>query len=316
MNTLGKAGVPFVFLLDFELKQPMVIALSQVRSDQLVFAVGEKTNVTPEQPVIKQPNFEKTPIDFAEYLAGFDHVMSQIRYGNSFLCNYTIRTPIKTNLSLLNIFHLSKAAYRVCVPGKFVCFSPEIFVRISAEGVISSHPMKGTIDATLPDAEQQLLSDEKELAEHYTIVDLIRNDLSLVATRVHVRRFRYIERVRTRQKDLLQASSEIVGTLPKNWKQQLGSIFKKILPAGSISGAPKRKTLEIIKAAEHRPRGYYTGVFGIFDGATLDSGVLIRYIEQDAAGQLWFRSGGGITCMSEAASEYDECNAKIYLPKV
>ena len=87
----------------------------------------------------------------------------------------------------------------------------------------------------------------------------------------------------------------------------------KLLPAGSISGAPKQKTVEIIREAERSDRGYYTGVFGIFDGRDLDSAVNIRYIEQTDHG-LQFRSGGGITAMSKMEDEYQEMMDKVYVP--
>ena len=73
--------------------------------------------------------------------------------------------------------------------GKFVCFSPEIFVRINEKGVISSYPMKGTIDANIPDARRKLMNNKKEAAEHATIVDLIRNDLCMIANQISVSRY-------------------------------------------------------------------------------------------------------------------------------
>jgi para-aminobenzoate synthetase component 1 len=87
-----------------------------------------------------------------------------------------------------------------------------------------------------------------------------------------------------------------------------------MLPAGSICGAPKKRTLEIITEAEGERRGFYTGVAGVFDGRDLDSGVLIRFIEQTPSGELRFRSGGGITAKSDARSEYDELIQKVYVP--
>jgi para-aminobenzoate synthetase component I len=86
-----------------------------------------------------------------------------------------------------------------------------------------------------------------------------------------------------------------------------------LLPAGSISGAPKPKTIEIIKEVEKEKRGYYTGVFGYFDGKNLDSGVVIRYIEQNQD-ERFYRSGGGITSQSNALDEYNEVIQKIYVP--
>jgi len=190
--------------------------------------------------------------------------------------------------------------------------SPEIFVRIEGQ-TISSFPMKGTIDADIPDAENIILNDPKEMAEHATIVDLIRNDLSLVAEKVEVKRYRYIETIKTNKQDLLQVSSEITGLLPDDFRDRLGDILFELLPAGSICGAPKAKTLEIIQEAEGYDRGYYTGICGYFDGNNLDSGVMIRYMEQDGA-QLTFKSGGGITSQSELIKEYEELIQKVYVP--
>ncbi len=85
--------------------------------------------------------------------------------------------------------------------------------------------MKGTIDANLANAEQILLSDPKEKAEHYTIVDLLRNDLNSVAEKVRVDRFRYVEKIQTSRGALLQTSSVISGKLPSNYIHELGTIF-------------------------------------------------------------------------------------------
>ena len=90
-------------------------------------------------------------------------------------------------------------------------------------------------------------------------------------------------------------SSEITGTLPADKEKRFGSIIKELLPAGSISGAPKEATIEAIREAEGQQRGFYTGVFGYFDGSSFDSAVMIRYIEQLPDGQYLFRSDSGIT---------------------
>jgi para-aminobenzoate synthetase component 1 len=108
-------------------------------------------------------------------------------------------------------------------------------------------------------------------------------------------------------------SSKITGRLPSDYRTRLGDIIFTLLPAGSICGAPKRKTVEIILENELDPRGYYTGIFGIYDGETLDSGVMIRFIEQ-RDGSLIYRSGGGITAWSDPEMEYQELIDKIYVP--
>ena len=173
--------------------------------------------------------------------------------------------------------------------------------------------MKGTIDAALPNAHQSIMDDVKETAEHVTIVDLIRNDLSQVARNVEVTKFRYIDRLSTHDKELLQVSSEIRGDVGENWCEQIGDILAKLLPAGSISGAPKPETLKIIQQNEDFKREFYTGICGQFDGEQLDTGVMIRFIKQ-VDDQLIFCSGGGITSFSDAQKEYQEMVDKVYLP--
>jgi para-aminobenzoate synthetase component 1 len=175
--------------------------------------------------------------------------------------------------------------------------------------------MKGTIDASVPNAAETILNDPKETAEHATIVDLLRNDLSLNARSVTVRRYRYIDLLKTKQREILQVSSEIVGRLPAGWEGRIGDVIFSMLPAGSCSGAPKESTLRIIRASERESRGFYTGIFGYFDGDDLESAVLIRFIEEDG-GRKYFRSGGGITAYSRPQDEYREVQEKIYLPFV
>jgi para-aminobenzoate synthetase component 1 len=238
--------------------------------------------------------------------------MWHINNGDTYLLNFTQPTPIETNLTIEEIFRISSAPYKIYLKDKFVCFSPETFVKIE-NGKMYSFPMKGTIDADIENAEQIILSDSKEIAEHNTIVDLIRNDMSLVAENVEVESFRFLSHIQTNNKNLWQVSSRISGDLPEKYADNIGEIIYKMLPAGSISGAPKKKTLEIIKQAENYDRGYYTGIFGYFDGKNLDSCVLIRYIE-NMDGKLVYKSGGGITFLSDAEKEYDELLKKIYVP--
>ena len=220
--------------------------------------------------------------------------------------------PLRTNLTLKDVFLHSHALYKLWLKDRFVCFSPEIFVCME-EGRIKSFPMKGTIDATLPHAESILLDDAKEAAEHATIVDLIRNDLSMVSEHVTVASYRYIDRLQTNKGPILQTSSEICGMLPGDYTKHLGDILFSLLPAGSITGAPKPRTMQIIAEAEGYERGFYTGVMGCYTDGRLDSAVMIRFIEQED-GQLYFKAGGGITAQSRWESEYNEVIQKIYVP--
>jgi len=312
LNLLGGQKVPFLFVIDFDLKMPWICPLAEVDTDEVLYDVNGRTNVWKTPDPDKDMEFNVLPVEKARYQKAFDQVQKHIGHGNSFLLNLTMPSKIETNFDLKEIFHQSKAKYKLWFKDQFVVFSPEIFIRTNGQK-ISSFPMKGTIDASLPDAKNTLLTNEKELAEHYTIVDLIRNDLSMVAKNVKVDRFQYVDHIKTHRNELLQMSSEISGELPENFNEHIGDILFSMLPAGSISGAPKIKTLEIINESEQYKRGYYTGVMGIFDGENIDSGVMIRFIENTPDGFI-YKSGGGITAKSNCDEEYQELIDKIYIP--
>ncbi len=312
VNRLSSKGIPFLFLIDFEMKKPQVFTLDEAKRHKVYFNIKGLSNYfrKTNNPVISK--LEIDPVSKKRYEKAFKIVIENINFGNSYLLNLTFPTRISTNNTLEDIFVVAKASYKLLYKNKFTVFSPECFIKIK-DDFIYSYPMKGTIDASIPNAETIILEDEKELREHYTIVDLIRNDLSMISKNVAVTKFRYIEKIKTNNKELLQVSSEIRGKLPDDWKNNLGNLLIKLLPAGSVSGAPKKKTTNIIRKAEKLDRGYYTGIFGIFDGKNLDSAVNIRYIENDKNG-LFYRSGGGITSLSDSDSEYNEMLNKIYVP--
>lgn len=316
MNRFGSEGRPFFFLIDYTAEKCLVEEPHRLSSAELLFAFPGATNVPQGMSATSRPVsfcWEPHPMSFEEYRRGFDIVHRHLHGGNSFLVNYTCATPVDTNLTLRQVFDHARAPYRLWVNDRFVVFSPEIFVRIT-DGFIYSHPMKGTMDATLPAARERLLADPKEAAEHATITDLIRNDLSRFATEVTVTRYRYLDELHTHRGLLLQMSSEIRGRLPEDYPLQLGDLFFSLLPAGSITGAPKPRTVQIIREAETYDRGFYTGVTGYFDGRNLDSAVLIRFLEQQPDGTKVFKSGGGITFRSEARNEYEEMKQKVYVP--
>lgn len=311
MNEYGRERKPFLFVVDFEMTEGYFVENPLEQTD-LYFEIHGVGNKPSKMPAQTAGTLTASPLSPKEYKEKFDVVYDGLTHGKTVLTNLTVKTPIRTNLSLEDIFLSAGSPYQLFVLGRFVCFSPECFVRIS-EGEICTFPMKGTIDAAIPDAEQVILADRKETDEHQAAVDLLRNDMRMSAEQVQVRRFRYIDRIRTNRKEILQVSSEIVGTLPGDYHSQLGDILFRMLPAGSIAGAPKASTIDVIRRAEKETRGYYTGVFGYFDGHRLDSGVLIRFIEEQN-GQQFFRSGGGITRFSDWEKEYNEVLDKIYLP--
>ncbi|WP_237038316.1 aminodeoxychorismate synthase component I [Phocaeicola faecalis] len=313
MNDLAGKGRPFLFVTDYRQEHSYVEEISEVDSDFCRYSFNGVTNVEKEcEEYDGTLIWEVAPPALEEYRIAFDVVKDNILAGNSYLTNLTCKVPVETNLTLEAIFRYSDAKYKLWLKDTLVCFSPEIFVRIE-EGKIKSFPMKGTIDASLPDARRLLMNDRKEAAEHATIVDLIRNDLSMVSEQVTVTRYRYCDCLETNKGPILQTSSEICGVLPEDYLSHIGDIVFRLLPAGSITGAPKPKTMEIIAEAENYERGFYTGVMGYFDGRNLDSAVMIRFIEQEN-GHLYFKAGGGITSKSALESEYNEVIQKIYVP--
>ena len=294
------------------MEQVEVFTEEQIADSGLLIDFQYFKNAPEQQTLPREIVFKAFPQTEESYRKGFDWVQQNLKSGNSYLVNYTCKTRVETNLSLDEIFYLSTSKYKVLIPERFVFFSPETFVEI-VDDRIFTHPMKGTIDAGTENAAEVLKNDAKEKAEHYTVVDLLRNDLSMVADEVHLDEFQRIDLIRTRDKNLYAMSSEISGMLKPEFRGKIGSVMKTLLPAGSILGAPKPKTLEIVLEAEDYSRGFYTGVCGWFDGKNLDSCVMIRFIEKENT-ELYFKSGGGITHLSKAADEYQEMKNKIYVP--
>lgn len=375
INRLASQDEPFLFVINYQGDKAFIRLLSDINPEECLFDFEGRGNLShvwketwkeeTSEKEISETTWQIEPPLYEDYERSFNIVKSNIMAGNSYLTNLTCRVPVSCNLSLEEIFHRAKGKYKLLLRRKrtqaedkdhlkeenieenltpFVCFSPETFVRIKG-GRIYSYPMKGTLDASLPNAEKLLMEDRKEAAEHATIVDLIRNDLSRVAEDVRVDKYRYIDVLHTNKGDILQTSSEISGRLPEDYPHHLGEILDAQLPAGSITGAPKDKTMQIIQEAEGYDRGFYTGIMGIYDQGELNSAVMIRFIEEEtspvdfeadgeknfnasegkgdeasegkrdeASRKLYFKAGGGITSKSDCRKEYEEVIQKIYLP--
>jgi para-aminobenzoate synthetase component 1 len=357
INQLASQNEPFLFVINYQGDKAFIRLLSDINPEECLFDFEGRGNLShawketwkegTSEKEISETTWQIDPPLYEDYERSFNIVKSNIMAGNSYLTNLTCRVPVSCNLSLEEIFHRAKGKYKLLLRRKrtqaedkahlkeenieenltpFVCFSPETFVRIKG-GRIYSYPMKGTLDASLPNAEKLLMEDRKEAAEHATIVDLIRNDLSRVAEDVRVDKYRYIDVLHTNKGDILQTSSEISGRLPEDYRQHLGEILDAQLPAGSITGAPKDKTMQIIHEAEGYDRGFYTGIMGIYNQGELNSAVMIRFVEEEASPsktekgknsevsrELCFKAGGGITSKSDCRKEYEEVIQKIYLP--
>jgi para-aminobenzoate synthetase component I len=312
LNELGCARTPCFFFLGFDAEKSFVAPLDGL-DESVLFDIDGFANFDHSERSKKSNITSKTPTSFEEYSLKFDEVIRQIQAGNTYILNLTAPTKIEIDSSLYDVFHSSKAKFRLLLDERLVVFSPERFVSIDG-AVISTYPMKGTC-AFDEEALEALLASKKEHAEHTMVVDLLRNDLSMVAQNVALKSFREAVSIEAGGKRLYQTVSHIEGDLTGDWHERLGDILCAITPAGSISGAPKLSSLGVIKQVEGYERGYFSGVFGYFDGSKLDSAVAIRYIEK-IGDEYIYKSGGGVTLDSDARAEYEEMIAKVYIPSV
>jgi len=307
LNFYGEKKEPFFFIINYDKSQYEVIALNKLPNN-IKFQISENKEYKKHNHKL-----EKIFTNFDSYKEKFDLLKNEIKNGNTYLSNLTGITKIKTHLTLDEIYKDANARFKLNYKNKFVCFSPERFCEIK-NNTIFTYPMKGTIDAKIENAKEKILEDKKELAEHTMIVDLLRNDLSIIAKKVQVEKFRYCENIEAGEKELIQVSSKISGKLENDWHERIGEIITSILPAGSITGTPKLRTLQILDEIEKYERGYFTGIFGVYDGEKLDSSVMIRFIEQDSNSNFIYKSGGGITSDSDVYKEYQEMCDKVYIP--
>ena len=162
MNEYGKQNIPFLFILDFDLKRPIILPLEEAAKQHIFFNIRGQKNFTAITNLPEFISFQKYPISFKRYKQSFQKVQEHLKLGDSFLTNLTFPTKIESNLSLRQIFEHSQAPYRLLFRNQFTVFSPESFVSIR-NGKIASFPMKGTIDADLPNAAQHILADPQHI---------------------------------------------------------------------------------------------------------------------------------------------------------
>jgi anthranilate synthase component 1 len=194
-----------------------------------------------------------------------------------------------------------------------VSASPETFISVSAEGVITTRPIKGTRPrGATPEADgelrDELLESDKERAENLMIVDLMRNDLSRVCETgsVRVPELLVVETYAT----VHQLVSTITGTLREGL--DLVDVLEATFPAGSMTGAPKQRAVEILQELEGQPRGLYSGTYGVWRAeGSAEFAMTIRcaMVEENS---LTLGVGGGITALSEPADEIREVGIKAH----
>ncbi len=268
-------------------------------------------------------------VDQAQFTEAIDRIRDYIAAGDTYQVNYTWRLRFDAFGPLLALYTRLRARQPVpygalvTLPGggAVLSFSPELFVRHEA-GMLVARPMKGTAPAS-GDIEvdavraQALAQDTKNRAENLMIVDLLRNDLGRVAQTgsVEVPALFEVQRYGA----VLQMTSTVQARL--RFDAGLEAIFKALYPCGSITGAPKRRTMEIIHELEPDARGIYTGAIGWFDPAPAGRAygdfclsVPIRTLALGASANGIRRGelgvGAGIVYDSDAQSEYAECQLK------
>ncbi|WP_142988327.1 aminodeoxychorismate synthase component I [Granulicella rosea] len=253
----------------------------------------------------------------ADYDAALARIHEYLHAGDTYQVNFTDKVvgsteaePLAVYRTLLRQQPVPFAAFLNCAAGPILSFSPELFYRTHA-GRITVRPMKGTwkrgVDEAGDRAAASLLrNDEKNRSEHVMIVDLLRNDLGRICRygSVAVDPLFHVERYAT----LLQMTSTCTGTLADGLSPT--QVFAALFPSGSITGAPKRRTMQIIQELEPSPRGVYTGCIGYF-GPRGEAcfNVAIRTLQLQR-GCVVMGVGGGITAGSQSGEEYEECRLK------
>lgn len=255
----------------------------------------------------------------SEYKKNIKRIQKYIAAGDTYQVNYTfpLRTRIHGNNAALFMDMLKQqpVGYSAFLRGggrTVISLSPELFFERQGEMIVT-RPMKGTAERprdsqTDSDVRRSLAHSPKNRAENLMIVDLLRNDLGRLCApgSIHVSRLFKVETYRT----LYQMTSMIRGRLRRrmDWK----TIFKSLFPCGSITGAPKIRTMQIISELENNCRGIYTGALGyIAPGRKAVFNVPIRTLEiNENTRQAVFGIGSGIVSDSQPAAEWKESLAK------
>jgi para-aminobenzoate synthetase/4-amino-4-deoxychorismate lyase len=256
-------------------------------------------------------------ISEAEYVKKIASIKGYIAAGDTYQVNFTDKytfdfsgSPVACFASLREKQKVGYSAF-INAEGKYILsFSPELFFKISGNK-ISTRPMKGTARRGRNLAEDDrmrlwLQNDEKNRSENLMIVDLLRNDVGRISEigSVEAKEMFSVEKYET----LFQMTSTVEGTLRPGLS--LYEIFRSIFPNGSVTGAPKIRTMQIIHEMEDQPRGVYTGALGFFSPKKeAVFNVAIRTILLDGKkGEMGV--GGGIVFDSDPMREYEECTLK------
>ncbi len=262
--------------------------------------------------------FPKSKISFAEYKKGFEKIKAEISCGNTYEVNYTFDFQIDTGYSAQGIYNYflteQKTPYNAFIKNDYeeiLSFSPELFFKKFGHNILTK-PMKGTIERGQNEIEDKekiefLRSDIKNRAENVMIVDLLRNDLGRISKTGSVKIPKLFE-IET-HKTLHQMTSEITSIIKDN--TTLYEIFKAIFPCGSITGAPKISTMDVIDDVEIGKRNVYCGAIGLIYKDSCEFSVPIRILQKTKDDNTYtYRAGGAVVWDSDVKNEWDEAILK------
>lgn len=283
-------------------------------------APAEETIAPGDLPASNGPIFEaKAAWSSDDYAKRFARLHDHIRKGDCYQGNLTF--PVHAQWSGDPLVAFNALTERQPVKyGALVALgdpivlsrSPELFFEVDAEGMIETHPMKGTAPRGATKAEDDRLkaflrNDEKNQAENRMIVDLLRNDISLISEvgTLDVPELFRIESYPTVHQMVSRVRAKLLPGLT------IRQIFAALFPCGSITGAPKIRAMEILRELEAGPRDVYCGAIGwIAPGGRMRFSVAIRTISLFADGEAVYNVGGGVVFDSTAEEEYQECLLK------
>ncbi len=257
------------------------------------------------------------------YADAFATVQEHLRAGNSYEVNLTHRLTRHADLDPLTAYlrlrELNPAPYSGFLQhdvdgarGWLLSSSPERYALITPDRHLETKPIKGTTPrGATPDEDEahraRLAEDPKTRAENLMIVDLLRNDLSLVCE------VGSVEVPALMQVETYESVHQLVSTVRGRLRDDVTTIgaLRALFPAGSMTGAPKLRTMQVIEEVETTPRGVYAGAFGWISGdGPADLGVVIRSLVTDGSGTWSLGTGGGITVRSDVAGEWAEAQWK------
>ncbi len=282
-----------------------------------LFSGFEKTGLPRKASLDFSTGEWKPSISAVEYNGAIDRIKNYLKNGDTYQVNYTLRMRTSFEGDPFGLFcrlcstQQAKHCVFVDTDSFAICSaSPELFFSLDGNTIIS-RPMKGTFRRGLTLEQDREFADvlhhsEKNRAENVMIVDMVRNDMGRVADAgsIHVPRMFEIEKYPT----VLQMTSTVEGST----LAPFSGIMKALFPCASITGAPKIRTMQIIKELESGPRGVYTGAIGyLLPGRKACFNVAIRTVVIDKAGKTAeYGVGGGIVWDSDAKNEYEECLVK------